>query len=88
MKDLQALCDKLAEHVTEAHWSVHESDAYYEGRYILGEMQGASGRLKITLESTGDSGVYELALQGNAEDETLVTSLETKIISVITQESN
>jgi hypothetical protein len=54
---------ELLEHVRnkfpEIDWSIHESEAYFTGYYILGR----TGEQKITIEVKEEGKAYELAIQ-------------------------
>mgnify|MGYP001563193609 CR=1 FL=1 len=79
---LDALRDLLSEKVAEVNWTIHESEAYYQGRYIHGEVPASTSPCKITIEIT-DPGSYELAFQGDVEQEAFFVDLEAKIIDAI-----
>lgn len=56
--DLEALLKHVKSSFPQIDWSIHESEAYFTGRYILGK----SGTQRITIEVVTEGEEYELAL--------------------------
>jgi hypothetical protein len=55
---LSELLSEIQSKFPSINWSIHESEAYFTGRYILGKL----GTTKITIEAVEENRKYELSL--------------------------